>query len=100
VGQRRGLGLPLYVAALDAARQQVIVGDEQEAARRRFRVEWSASPFAGRCEVQLRHRGVPLSCEVEGEDVLLDAPALGVAPGQSAVFYRGDEVLGGGRICA
>jgi tRNA U34 2-thiouridine synthase MnmA/TrmU len=48
--------------------------------------------------VQLRHRGTPLSCEVEGEEVLLDVPALGVAPGQSAVFYRGDEVLAGGTI--
>jgi tRNA-specific 2-thiouridylase len=53
--------------------------------------------------VQIRHRGKPLAAEVEtfpgGEvQVRLREPALGVAPGQSAVFYRGDEVLGGGRI--
>ena len=99
VGQRRGLKLPMYVAALDAARQQVIVGTAAEAARSQFRVAWSHAPFAGRCEVQVRHRGKPMACRVDGADVLLDEPAVGVAPGQSAVFYRGEEVLAGGRIC-
>ncbi|HET9752114.1 MAG TPA: aminomethyltransferase beta-barrel domain-containing protein, partial [Myxococcales bacterium] len=107
VGQRRGLGkgfrLPLYVAALDARRQRVVVGSREEAARRAFAVEqagWVADAPRGelRCEVQLRHRGKPLSCTVSGAEVLLDEPALGVAPGQSAVFYRGEEVLGGGTI--
>jgi len=100
VGQRKGLRLPLYVAALDAARQRVVVGTPDEASKRSFRVSWSHEPFAGRCEVQVRHRGRPLACSVDGEVVKLDDPALGVAPGQSAVFYRGDEVLGGGRIVA
>ena len=99
VGQRRGLKLPMYVAALDAARQQVIVGTAAEAARSQFRVAWSHAPFTGRCEVQVRHRGKPMACRVDGADVLLDEPAVGVAPGQSAVFYRGEEVLAGGRIC-
>jgi len=107
VGQRRGLGrgfrLPLYVAALDAGRQRVVVGTREEAARRSFAVErtsWVAGAPQGelRCEVQLRHRGKPLSCSVAGAQVALDEPALGVAPGQSAVFYRGEEVLGGGTI--
>lgn len=98
VGQRKGLRLPLYVAALDAGRQQVVVGTPDEASKRSFQVAWSDAPFAGRCEVQVRHRGKPLSCSVDGETVKLDDPALGVAPGQSAVFYRGEEVLAGGRI--
>ena len=51
-----------------------------------------------RCEVQVRHRGKPLPCNVQGERVVLDEAALGVAPGQSAVFYRGDELLGGAKI--
>jgi tRNA-specific 2-thiouridylase len=88
------------VAALDAERQQVVAGTEEEASRRSFRVEWTVQPSGGRCQVQVRHRGKPLSCAVDGETVRLDEPALGVAPGQSAVFYLGDEVLGGGRICA
>jgi tRNA-specific 2-thiouridylase len=89
----------LYVAAIDAERQRVIAGTAEEAARRDFRVEWERPAFAGRCHVQVRHRGKPLACEVDGERVILEEPALGVAPGQSAVFYRGDEVLGGARIC-
>jgi tRNA-specific 2-thiouridylase len=107
VGQRRGLGsgfrLPLYVAALDAERQRVVVGTREEAARRQFAIagaSWVADPPREelRCEVQVRHRGKPLPCVVEDDRVVLDESALGVAPGQSAVFYRGEEVLGGATI--
>ncbi|MBS2021317.1 MAG: tRNA 2-thiouridine(34) synthase MnmA [Deltaproteobacteria bacterium] len=111
VGQRRGLGLshplPLYVAALDPAHQRVVVGTEAEASRSEFVAEdarWThAAPRDGdACEVQIRHRGKPLAARVEREgtrvQVKLATPAPGVAPGQSAVFYRGDEVLGGARI--
>ena len=123
VGQRKGLSvsrsdveasvarpgagrrpLPLYVAALDAARQRVVVGTHEQASRRAFPIadpSWvlSQPPRDGlRCEVQVRHRGKPLACMVRDGQVLLDEPAVGVAPGQSAVFYRGDEVLGGARI--
>jgi tRNA-specific 2-thiouridylase len=111
-GQRRGLGvshrLPLYVASLDAANQRVVVGSREEVARTSFRAmsaSWVAEPPPGgaRCEVQIRHRGRPLPAEVmAGSDgcveVLLREPAVGVAPGQSAVFYQGDQVLGGARI--
>ena len=107
VGQRKGLAvsrpLPLYVAALDAERQRVVVGTQEEASRRSFVIaapSWVAEAPRDelRCEVQVRHRGKPLACTVAGGSVLLDQPALGVAPGQSAVFYRGDEVLGGATI--
>ncbi len=109
VGQRKGLSLsrplPLYVAALDADRQRVVVGTQDEASRRRFAISapsWVDGPPRAelRCEVQVRHRGRPLACTVEEGRVVLDEPALGVAPGQSAVFYRGDEVLGGATISA
>jgi len=114
VGQRKGLGvshrLPLYVAGLDALRQRVVVGTREEAARSTFRARaarWVSQPLesGSTCEVQIRHRGKPLRAAVEplpGGDVgvRLQEPALGIAPGQSAVFYRGDEVLGGGRIAA
>jgi tRNA-specific 2-thiouridylase len=113
VGQRRGLGagfkLPLYVAALDARRQRVVVGTRDEAQRTDFRAldaSWVDFPPAPgtRCEVQIRHRGKPLQAVLDPSgaevDVKLLEPALGVAPGQSAVFYRGDEVLGGARITA
>lgn len=114
VGQRRGLGqgfkLPLYVAALDAARQRVVVGTRDEVSRGSFSAldaSWVAGPPSGgriECEVQVRHRGKPLPAQVEADGasvrVTLREPAVGVAPGQSAVFYRGDEVLGGARISA
>ena len=111
-GQRHGLGvshrLPLYVAALDAGNQRVVVGSREEVARRSFRAasaSWVCEPpLAGaQCEVQIRHRGRPLPAEVmaapDGSvQVLLREPAVGVAPGQSAVFYSGEQVLGGARI--
>lgn len=112
VGQRRGLGvsgrLPLYVAALDAAGQRVVVAPEGEATRRAFEAQgarWTLGvpPPGAQVEVQVRHRGRPLPARVEVDRegrvrVELAEPALGVAPGQSAVFYRGDEVLGGALI--
>jgi tRNA-specific 2-thiouridylase len=113
VGQRKGLGLshplPLYVSALDASSQRVVVGTLEEVQRSSFEARgasWtSESPGAGaRCEVQVRHRGKPLPARIEPEGdrvrVELLEPAVGVAPGQSAVFYRGDTVLGGARIVA
>lgn len=111
VGQRRGLGvshkLPLYVAALDAGQQRVVVGTREEVQRSAFRAtapSWTVdAPRPGEtCEVQLRHRGRPLPARVQIENDFLQVellePAIGVAPGQSAVFYRGDAVLGGARI--
>ncbi len=111
VGQRRGLGvahkLPLYVAALDAEHGRVVVGQREEVARTAFRAlqaSWVAhAPEPGApCEVQIRHRGRPLPARIEPEGdsvrVTLHEPAVGVAPGQSAVFYRGEQVLGGARI--
>ena len=113
VGQRRGIGsgfkLPLYVAALDADRQRVVVGAREAVQRRDFQAldaSWvHAAPAPGtRCDVQIRHRGKPLPAvlDPQGEqvEVKLLEPALGVAPGQSAVFYQGDEVLGGATIAA
>ncbi len=112
VGQRKGLGiarpLPLYVAGLDAETQRVVVGTKDQVARGTFsasHASWVAAPpeAGAECEVQIRHRGRPLPARVEPAAdgrvrVSLLAPAVGVAPGQSAVFYRGDVVLGGARI--
>ena len=111
VGQRKGIGLshplPLYVAALDARSQRVTVGTREEVARSAFEAvapRWThAIPAEGeRCEVQIRHRGKPLPARLFADPgkvrVELDEPAVGVAPGQSAVFYLGDAVLGGAQI--
>lgn len=113
VGQRRGLGVsgprPMYVLEVDAAANRVVVGPEELLARRGLvadRVSWvageppSAGPFEA--EVRIRYRGedVPAVIEPEGESMRVEfrTPQRGVAPGQSVVVYRGEELLGGGRI--
>jgi tRNA-specific 2-thiouridylase len=113
VGQRRGLGVagpePSYVLEIDAAANRVVVGPGELLARAGVladRVTWIAGeppsngPFEA--EVRLRYRGedVPAVVEPLGDRVRVElrTPQRGIAPGQSAVLYRGDELLGGGRI--
>ncbi|MFA6094048.1 MAG: tRNA 2-thiouridine(34) synthase MnmA [Elusimicrobiota bacterium] len=113
VGQRKGLGLggpkPLYVARLDAGSNTLVVGTEQEVARRSFTVSavsWTRGPRSGGqagLKVRVRHRGRLLEASwsrtgEEGLRVDLRDPERAIAPGQSAVFYEGQEVLGGGII--
>jgi tRNA-uridine 2-sulfurtransferase len=113
VGQRRGLGVsgpePSYVLEIDARANRVVVGPGELLARSGAiadRVSWvageppSAVPFEA--EVRIRYRGddVPAVVEPLGDAVRIEfrTPQRGVAPGQSAVVYRGEELLGGGRI--
>jgi len=115
VGQRRGLGIatgsPRYVVSIDAGANRVVVGPEELLAKQRVsadRVSWGAGhppdvrPFEA--EVRVRYRGDDAPAVVtptaSGFDVSFRSPQRAVAPGQSAVVYRGDEVLGGGRIVA
>ncbi|HVI73458.1 MAG TPA: tRNA 2-thiouridine(34) synthase MnmA [Anaeromyxobacteraceae bacterium] len=112
VGQRRGLGLgggdPRYVVRIDAEAGRVVVGNAAEASRRAFRVgevSWvagraPAGAVTARVRVRHRHEGAPATVRADGTgaEVELEVPVRGVAPGQAAVFYDGDEVLGGGRI--
>ncbi len=115
VGQRRGLGVaagsPVYVLELDPAANRVVVGPGELLSRRGLtadRASWVAGrpPAEGPFEalVRIRYRGedVPavVTPEPGGFRVEFRSPQRGVAPGQSAVVYRGDELLGGGRIVA
>lgn len=113
VGQRRGLGVavgePLYVVAIDPRENAVIVGKDDELRRRSFtvsQVNWVSIPEpkeALRCNVRIRyrHREAPATVTVTGSDsvqVEYDVPERAITPGQSAVFYDGDLVVGGGII--
>jgi tRNA-specific 2-thiouridylase len=113
IGQRRGLGVSTgersYVVDVDAGTNRVVVGPGELLARRGLvadRVTWvaedapSSSPFEA--DVRIRYRGDDVPAVIESIDdgvrVEFRAPQRSVAPGQSVVFYRGDDVLGGGRI--
>ncbi|PRQ09463.1 tRNA 2-thiouridine(34) synthase MnmA [Enhygromyxa salina] len=112
VGQRRGLGIsaerPRYVLKVLPESRTVIVGEPDELdvhsvivedVRRLADIDEPEGMFAS---VQVRHRGVAHSAIVELEGtrarVRFDTPVRAVAPGQAAVFYAGDQVLGGGWI--
>jgi tRNA-specific 2-thiouridylase len=113
VGQRSGLGVALgerrYVARIDAAANVVTLGRREDLSRRAFDVE-ALSFVAGAppdehgfaAAVQIRHRAEPVPGVIQRTadrwQVELERPAWAPAPGQAAVFYAGDEVIGGGRI--
>ncbi len=115
VGQRTGLGVAVgerrYVAAIDATRNLVRLGRREDLQRRVFTVvgmhfiAGGAPAGSFRADLRVRHRaalvGATLRPLGDGEGrwaVETDAPVWAPAPGQAAVFYHGDEVLGGGRI--
>jgi tRNA-specific 2-thiouridylase len=113
VGQRKGLKVaspsPLYVLQIDPASHRVTVGADAELATRTLRanrLNWISIPaLAGsmRVKIKIRHRHEPAWATLEpaanGEIVAtFDNPQRAVTPGQSAVFYDCDEVVGGGWI--
>jgi tRNA-uridine 2-sulfurtransferase len=114
IGQRRGLGvavgLPLYVTARDAAANTITVGSKESllsVGLVALECNWLvAQPAAGSpvpCQVKIRYNGsaIAASVVVVGDDavrVMFDSPQPAVTPGQAAVWYDGDTVLGGGWI--
>jgi tRNA-uridine 2-sulfurtransferase len=114
IGQRRGVGVSTgeraYVVELDHSRNRVVLGPAELLARRALvadRVTWVAGepPDSGpfEAEARIRYRGPDSPCVVEPlpdgrARVEFRTPQRAVAPGQSVVLYRGDELLGGARI--
>ncbi len=121
VGQRRGLGIaapePLYVVALDAAANRLVVGPQAALAADRLTADRFVAavadlpadgpdgPALGPVTARIRHRhaGAPVRAwRRDGEVLTVDlaAPVTGAAPGQGLVLYAGAVVLGGGRLRA
>lgn len=118
VGQRRGIGIqapkPYFVLQLDTTQNQLIVGDREDAQARGLQVDtvsltngdWPTDPFD--CEVVVRYRGTPYAGRVqpgaENDRTAMVTITAGngpiASPGQAVVFYRNNQVLGGGTISA
>jgi tRNA-specific 2-thiouridylase len=113
IGQRKGLGIaspaPLYVLEKDTAQNALIVGPSEELGKRELvaeRVNWvsgEATPAPFRAQVKIRYRaslawGTVTPLEGERAQVTFDDPLRDITPGQAAVFYEGEVVLGGGII--
>jgi tRNA-specific 2-thiouridylase len=112
IGQRRGLrvpvGSPVYVTQLDPSSATVVVGPRDAVmspTARAERVRWLCAPPDGsvRLDVKIRYHHDPAPAKVvplggDAVSIEFDAPQSAVTPGQAAVFYQADEVLGGGWI--
>lgn len=112
IGQRKGLGIgwtePLYVLGIDAEKKKVIVGEKKYLSQTEMMVSqccWSipepTESFSTSCRIRYRHTEVPATVEpLNGGrvKVVFDSPQNGVTPGQAAVFYADDLVVGGGWI--
>ncbi len=113
IGQRKGLGLygpePLYVNAIDPHTNTITVGPRHELMQRDCLVGevcWAAGAAPAeefRCAAKIRYRQIEQPCTVHVESdsrvrVVFDEPQSAITPGQAAVFYDGEYVLGGGRI--
>jgi tRNA-uridine 2-sulfurtransferase len=113
IGQRKGLGFaagkPLYVLSIDPEENRVVVGDDDSLRTTSFEVKgvnWvSIEQPSGsvRAAVKIRHKHEPAGATVHPIDrtsaqITFDAPQRAITPGQGAVFYDGDRVLGGAWI--
>ena len=113
VGQRKGLGIaarePLYVIQTDPSTQRVVVGSNDDLLRDSLvarEVNWvsiapPAAPFRAEIKIRNKHSAAPATLipnGASGVEVRFDESQRAVTPGQAAVFYQGDLVLGGGWI--
>ena len=113
IGQRKGLGFaagkPLYVLSIDPEKNRVVVGGDDALRTASFEIEnvnWVSfeKPEAPlRAAVKIRHKHEPATATVEAlgpnrARITFDSPQRAITPGQGAVFYNGDVVIGGGWI--
>jgi len=106
VGQRKGLEIggspePLYVLRLEPETRRVVVGPKAALAVRAARIErvnWIGGSYRGPVTAKVRSLAKPVPARFADGRVVFETPEYGVAPGQAAVLYAGDRVLGGGWI--
>lgn len=113
IGQRRGIGIarekPLYVVEIERAKNQIVVGGADELESHEFvarGVNWVAfdepdGPVRANVKVRYRHEPAPATIyplSDHGAKIVFDEPQRAITPGQATIFYRGDEVIGGGWI--
>ncbi|WP_457313353.1 tRNA 2-thiouridine(34) synthase MnmA [Sphingomonas sp. UYAg733] len=106
VGQRRGLEIggtpePLYVVRLEPDTRRVVVGPRTALAvdaARLTDINWIGGNHNGPVSAKVRSMAKLVPARLADDRVTFDAPEYGVAPGQAAVLYDGDRVLGGGWI--
>ena len=112
IGQRKGLGIaystPLYVTKLDAEKNEVVVGPNESLFTKRMICKFynfldGVTPKVLHAEGKIRYAANPASCtayilEDGTMEVVFDEPQRAITPGQSVVFYKGTQVLGGGVI--
>lgn len=112
IGQRKGLGValgqPQFVVRIEPDTHRVVIGDKADLARRTLltdQVNWLVdppdAPFSADVQIRYNSSAWPATVTPLAHDrchVQFDQPRLGIAPGQAAVFYQADRVLGGGWI--
>ncbi|MCB1026043.1 MAG: tRNA 2-thiouridine(34) synthase MnmA [Acidobacteria bacterium] len=113
IGQRRGLGIahekPLYVVQIERAKNQIIVGEKEDLDSTEFTakgVNWVAfekpdEPVRAEVRIRYRHDPEPATIYALPDDrarIVFDEPTSAITPGQTTVFYDGEEVVGGGWI--
>ncbi|MDJ0649796.1 MAG: tRNA 2-thiouridine(34) synthase MnmA [Xenococcaceae cyanobacterium MO_188.B19] len=113
IGQRKGLGIaapePLYVVKLDPVMNRVVVGDRNSGGQLECtinRVNWVSiaqpeTPIKAEVQIRYRSKAVPatiIPLEQNRVRIVFEEPQFGVTPGQAAVWYDGEILLGGGII--